>query len=109
MGLQPFNDFVLVRKDLEVEEKTAGGLYKPDIAQLESNEGDVIGVGEGRWDGKRFIPLSQKVGDRVLVSRVSGMKIMVDGEELWMFHADDIYSKRTPDLLPQATPKFAGE
>jgi chaperonin GroES len=103
MGLQPFNEFVLVRKDPEVEEKTAGGLYKPDIAKLESNEGTVLAVGEGRWDGQKFVALSQKINDRVLFSRATGMRVNIDGEELWLFRADELYGKRTPDPIPFAT------
>jgi chaperonin GroES len=94
MGLQPFNEFVLIRKDQEVEDVTPGGIVKPDIAKLESNEGDVLAVGEGRWNGQAFIPLTIQVGDRVLFSRVSGMKTLIDGEELWLFRADELYGKR---------------
>lgn len=89
-----FNEFILVRKDKMVEEKTEGGLFKPDIAQLESNEGDILSVGEGRWNGNEFIALSQKVGDRVLVPRHSGTRINFDGEELHLFRADEVYGKR---------------
>ncbi len=102
MAIRPLDDRILIKR-LEAEEKTAGGIVLPDTAKEKPMKGEVVAVGEGKWDetgkekpqrgkvvavgqgrlledGKRFPP-SVKPGDTVLFSKYAGTDIKIDGEE----------------------------
>ena len=49
MNLQPLEDRIVVRPG-ESEERTASGLVIPDTAKEKPQQGEVLAVGEGRWD-----------------------------------------------------------
>jgi chaperonin GroES len=84
MNLKPLADRVIV-EPLEDEEKTPGGILLPETAKEKPQQGKVIAVGAGRWDGdgKKRVPLEVKVGDRVIFAKYSGteFKQRVDGAE----------------------------
>ena len=90
MKIKPLGDRVLI-KPSEEKEKTKGGIVLPDTAKEKPQEGEIIAVGEGRKteDGKT-IPLTLKVGDRVLYGKYSGTEITVDGEEYLIMREEDV-------------------
>ena len=90
MKLKPLNDRVLVKR-LEMEEKTAGGIYIPDSAKEKPMKGEIVAAGPGKLDdaGKR-IKMSVKTGDSVLFAKYAGMEISVDGEEHLVMREEDI-------------------
>ena len=49
MALKPLEDRIVVRPG-DAEETTASGLVIPDTAKEKPQQGEVIAVGEGRWD-----------------------------------------------------------
>jgi chaperonin GroES len=79
--IKPLNDKVLLER-LEAEDKTAGGILLPDSAKEKPTEGRVVATGEGRLtdDGHR-LPLSLKVGDRVLFGSYAGTNVKSEGKE----------------------------
>ncbi|HCJ10409.1 MAG TPA: co-chaperone GroES [Clostridiales bacterium] len=90
MNLRPLADRVVV-KVIEVEEKTEGGIVLPDTAKERPQQGEVLAVGPGRrLDDGSLLPLSVKVGDRVLFSKYGGVEVKVDGEEYLILREDDI-------------------
>lgn len=90
MAFTPLHDRVLVRR-LEGEEKTAGGLIIPDSAKEKPAEGEIISVGEGaRKDSGELIPMTVKVGDKVLFGKWNGQEVTIDGEDLLMMKESDI-------------------
>lgn len=90
MKVKPLNDRVLVKR-IEEMPMTKGGIYIPDTAKEKPIEGRVVAVGEGKLteDGKR-IPMTVKVGDRVLFGKYAGTEIKIEGEEHLMMREDDI-------------------
>ncbi len=90
MKFKPLNDRVLVKR-LEVEEKTAGGLYIPDTAKEKPSRGQIVAVGPGKVDnnGNR-VALEIKEGDNVLFSKYAGTEIKVEGVEHLIMREDDI-------------------
>ena len=92
MTLKPLGDRVLV-KPAPKEEKTATRLYISSGAQEKPQRGEVIAVGEGKRDdnGNR-IPVDVKVGDQVFYGKFGGNEVKVDGEDLLLLRADDIYA-----------------
>ena len=91
MALQPLDDRIVV-KPSESEEKTASGLVIPDTAKEKPQQGEVIAVGEGRWDdeGENRIPIDVKVGDTVVYSKYGGTEITVDGQDVLILNARDV-------------------
>ncbi len=81
MAIKPLQDRVLVKR-LDENTKTAGGIIIPDTAKEKPSEGIVEAVGPGMVtpDGKT-IPMTVKVGDKVLFGKWSGTEIKVKCED----------------------------
>lgn len=94
MKIQPLAD-KLVIKVLEVaEEKTKSGLYVPDTAKEKPQEGEVLAVGPGALNDKgERLPMTLKVGDRVIFSKYAGTEIKLDGEEYLIMSERDVLAK----------------
>jgi chaperonin GroES len=90
MKVKPLGDRILI-KQVEAEEKTAGGIVIPDTAKEKPQQAEVIAVGEGKKkeDGS-VIPLSVKEGDRVLYGKYSGTEISIEGEDYLIVKEEDI-------------------
>ena len=90
MKLRPLFDRVVIRR-LDEEAVSAGGIYIPDTAKEKPDQGEVLAVGEGKFDdtGKR-IPMEIKAGQRVLFGKYAGTSIKIDSEELVVMREDDI-------------------
>ncbi|MFA4044509.1 MAG: hypothetical protein HZRFUVUK_001301 [Candidatus Fervidibacterota bacterium] len=92
MKIKPLRDKVLIKIE-EEEEKTAGGIYLPDTAKEKPQRGVVVAVGDGKLtDEGKVIPISVKVGDRVIFSKYAGTEIKLNGEKHVILSADDIYA-----------------
>ena len=92
MKLTPLHDRVIVKR-LEVETKTASGIYIPDNAAEKPAQGEVLAVGPGKKNDKgELSAMSVKVGDRVLFGKYSGQSVKVDGDELLVMKEDDLFA-----------------
>jgi chaperonin GroES len=94
MKLKPLGDRLIVRA-LEEEETTTSGLVIPDTAKEKPQKGEVVAVGDGRWDeeGEKRIPLDVSEGDEVLYSKYGGTEVKVDGEDLLVLRESDVLAK----------------
>ena len=94
MKLKPLGDRVVVQP-VEEEETTASGIVLPDTAKEKPQKGEVIAVGDGRYDddGEKRIPLDVVEGDEVLYSKYGGTEIKVDGEDLLVLRESDVLAK----------------
>ncbi|HEY5598584.1 MAG TPA: co-chaperone GroES [Kiloniellales bacterium] len=91
MKFRPLHDRVLVRRADE-DERTAGGIIIPDTVKEKPMQGEVIAVGPGaRDENGKLVPLSVKVGDRVLFGKWSGTEVKIDGEDLAIMKESDIF------------------
>jgi len=88
--LRPLHDRILVKR-IEEEEVRRGGIIIPDTAKEKPQEGKVIAVGTGKVteDGKT-IPLTVKVGDRILFGKYSGSEVKIDDEEYLILREEDV-------------------
>ena len=88
--IKPLEDRIVV-KAIEAETVTASGLVIPDTAKEKPQEGEVLAVGEGRFDdsGKR-VPMDVKVGDKVIYSKYGGTEVKYAGEEYLVLSARDV-------------------
>ena len=78
MNLKPLGDRVIVKAD-EAEETTASGLFIASEAKEKPDK-----------DGN-LVPVPVKVGDKVVYGKFGGQEIKVDGEDLLILRADDLY------------------
>lgn len=87
--IKPLFDNVLI-KPLEAEEKTASGIILPDSAKEKPQMGEVIAVGPGRITDGKLVPVSLKVGQRVMYKKWGGNEIKVEGGEWILVEEKDI-------------------
>lgn len=88
----PLDDRVLVQLT-GAEKMTAGGLYIPDtVADVSGNlQGHVVSVGRGHRNRKGLVrPMDLKVGDKVLFSEYSGMKIKLQNQDFLILREGDV-------------------
>ena len=91
MNLKPLGDRVIVKAD-EAEETTASGLFIASEAKEKPQSGVVLAVGAGKPDkAGNLVPVPVKVGDKVVYGKFGGQEIKVDGEDLLILRADDLY------------------
>jgi chaperonin GroES len=88
--IKPLEDRIVV-KAIEAETTTASGLVIPDTAKEKPQEGEVLAVGDGRFDDKgNRVPVDVKVGDKVIYSKYGGTEVKYGGEEYLVLSARDI-------------------
>jgi len=89
--IKPLADYILI-EPVKEEEKTKAGILLPQTAERERPEqGKVIAVGPGRRDEKgNIIPLSVKVGQKVLFKKYGPDEIKVDDKEYLICKEEDI-------------------
>jgi chaperonin GroES len=85
---QPLGDRVLI-KPTEKEETTKSGIIIPASAQEERAEGEVISIGSGIKEGKKY-EFSVKKGDKVLYGKYSGEELKIDGTEYKVMREEEI-------------------
>lgn len=83
--IKPLADRVLVEPK-EAETKTASGLYIPDTAKENPQEGKVIAAGPGKKDE----PMEVKVGDEVIYGKYAGTEVTVEGKKYLIVKQSDI-------------------
>jgi len=89
----PTGDHVVV--EAVVEEVSASGIIIPDTAAKEKPmKGKIVAVGLGKImdDGSRR-EMEVKEGDTVLFSKYGPTEIKVDGKDVMILSASDIYAK----------------
>ena len=89
MAIKPIGDRILV-EPLDKDMEKVGSLYVPDTAKEKPQHGKVVAVGEGRRDGDKLIPLTVKVGDKVLYGRYTGNEIKYDDKEYLIVSESDV-------------------
>jgi chaperonin GroES len=90
VSIRPLNDRIIVRR-MEEQEQMRGGLYIPDTAKEQPQEGEVLAVGNGKLlDSGQRIAIDLKAGDRILFGKYSGTEIKLDGEDYLILREDDV-------------------
>lgn len=90
MNLKPVQDRVFIKRDVE-ENVTSYGFVVPDSPNEKPATGVIVAVGDGKFGNTGIIrPLSVKVGDKVMFSKVSGQNVKVDGEEFVTMREEEI-------------------
>jgi chaperonin GroES len=96
--LQPLFDRIVVKR-VESANNPKSLIIRPDITREKPQEGEVLAVGPGRErdtmffsDEPEYFEMPVKVGDRVLFGKYNGTEVELDGEELLIMHASDVFA-----------------
>jgi len=91
MKIKPLSDHILI-EPTKLEEKTKTGILLPQTSEKERPEqGKVIAVGPGRKTASgKIIPLSVKLGDRVLFTKYGPNEIKIGDKEYLIAKEEDI-------------------
>ena len=104
MNLKPLQDWAIL-KQVESEEKTAGGLFIPDTAKEKPQKGIVERIGPGCYEKeepwkkkkkkekeeeKKFIPTEVKPGQTVLFEKFAARKLDLGDNEFLMVREKNI-------------------
>lgn len=92
MLLRPANDRIIVRRDDPVK-TSSGGIVIPDAAVERATKGTVLAAGPGKYSEKTgvLIPMTVKVGDRILFHPFAGTELHVSGETLYCMPETDAW------------------
>jgi chaperonin GroES len=85
----PLSDRVVVRA-LEETEQLRGGLFIPDPAKEKPQQGEIISVGPGKYEDGKLVPMTVKVGDKVLYGKYSGTEVTLDDEQFLILRESDV-------------------
>ena len=89
MKLNPLADRVVV-KMVEMEETTKSGIILTASAKERPQIAEVLAVGPGALKDGVVVPMSVKVGDKVITSKYSGTEVKLDGVEYVIVSEEDI-------------------
>ncbi len=89
MAIKPIGDKLLVEL-IEDDEQKVGSIIVPDTAKEKPQVAKVIAAGDGKKDGKELIPMTVKVGDKVLFGKYSGTEIKYQGTEYLLLSESDV-------------------
>jgi chaperonin GroES len=90
---QPLANFVLIQRIDETLDASPGGIVIPEIGQVKSNKGRVMGVGEGRIIGDKIVPIPLEEGDIVLFSKYGAEEVKLNGTDYLLLRYDEIKLK----------------
>lgn len=90
MSIKPLGDRLIIKRTEEVT-KTQSGIFIPNIATEQPDQGTVIAAGPGRTlESGALLPLNVAVGDVVLFGRHAGQIIKIKGEDLLVMRQEEI-------------------
>ncbi|MCX6719097.1 MAG: co-chaperone GroES [Candidatus Taylorbacteria bacterium] len=87
----PLNDRVLIREDIDSKEKKTGsGIIIPVTVNEDkgSKSGEVVAVGKGRYEDGKLVPMSVKIGNKVLFQW--GDKVKVGEDEYYLVRENEV-------------------
>src|ERR1041385_7929046 len=85
----PLSDRVVVRA-MEETEQMRGGLFIPDTAKEKPQQGEIIAVGPGKYEDGKLVPMTVKIGDKVLYGKYSGTEVTLDNEQFLILRESDV-------------------
>lgn len=83
MKLNPLEDRVVL-KAIEEETTTPSGIVIPGKDKEKPQQAEVVAVGPGRKnDDGEVVPMTVKVGDKVVYSKYSGTEVKISDDETY--------------------------
>ena len=89
MSIKPLADRVVVKIG-EAEETTASGIILAGSAKEKPQVAEVVAIGPGAVVDGKLVPMTVKVGDKVLTAKYAGSEVKLDGEHYTIVRESDI-------------------
>ena len=89
MTIKPLADRVVI-KQVEAEETTKTGIILTASAQEKPQIAEIVAIGGGKVEDGKVVPMTVKVGDKVIASKYAGTAVKLDGVEYTILSEDDI-------------------
>ena len=89
MSIKPLADRVVVKIG-EAEETTASGIILAGSAKEKPQVAEVVAIGPGAVVDDKLVPMTVKVGDKVLTAKYAGSEVKLDGENYTIVRESDI-------------------
>ena len=89
MTIKPLADRVVIQM-VESEETTKSGIILTASAKEKTQVAEVLAVGPGELKDGARLPMSVKIGDKVVTSEYCGTKIKLEGTEYVIISESDI-------------------
>ena len=89
MTLKPLADNVVIKLS-EAEQTTKSGIVLTSAAKEKPQIAEVVAVGPGGMVDGKEVPMTVKVGQKVVAAKYSGTDIKIDDEEYTILHISDI-------------------
>lgn len=89
MTIKPLSNRVVL-KNVEAEETTKAGIILPGSAQEKPEIAIVVEVGPGEVKDGVLVPMTVKVGNKVIVAKYAGTQVKLEGETYNIVKEDDI-------------------
>ena len=89
MQIKPLSNRVVL-KNVEAEETTKSGILLTGTAKEKPQMSEVVAIGPGEVRDGVLVPMTVKVGNKVITSKYSGTEVKIDGEDYIIVKEDDI-------------------
>ena len=89
MTLKPLNDRVVLQMT-EMEETTKSGIILSGASKEKPQVAKVVAGGPGAVVDGVIVPMTVKVGDKVITALYAGSTVKLDGEEYLIVKQDEI-------------------
>jgi chaperonin GroES len=90
MKLKPMDDRVIVTRQEDETEKSAGGIIIPDSAKEKPQMATVVAVGTDAPEGRTPLQDLIKEGDSVVFAKYGATEVKMDGETYLILSRNDI-------------------
>lgn len=91
--LTPMNGNIIL-KPIETQEETFGNIIIPDLGKERPEMAEVVETSKTyNWTTGEYVNTQLTVGDKVLIPKLGGMKITIEGEDYFICKETDILSK----------------
>lgn len=88
--INPLSDYIVAEAEA-ASNKTASGFYLPETAAEKPKTAKVVAVGPGKvGDDNERIPISLKVGDRIVYKSYSTTDVKVGDKEYILVREEDV-------------------
>jgi chaperonin GroES len=88
IGIKPLGARVAL--ELEKAADKIGSLYVPESAKQQTNRGTVVAVGPGALVDGNFVPVTLKVGQKVLLPAYGGQVVRLNKEEFTIVNEESV-------------------
>ena len=89
MTIKPLSNRVVL-KNVESEKMTKTGILLPSASQEKPQFAEVIAIGPGETKDGVLVPMTVKIGNKVIVGKYAGTEVKIDEQTYIIVKEDDI-------------------